>query len=458
MPAKRTTLFKYGSSRQHGVALLVLLVILVIGAAILLVSSLSSSALQRKRDKITGAALMQAKEALIGYAASLALTPSGASRPGDLPCPDVNNDGIPDTPCNGNALGRLPWKTLGLADLRDGSGERLWYAVSSNFKNNPRTPLLNSDTSGTISVSSSDGNLQYDGGAGGTGVAAVIIAPGAVLTRTDKTTAQDRSSAGINTASNYLDIATVNGNTEDNANFTDGSSANGFIQGSIKDSNGNVILNDQLLAITQDNIMQVAQKRVAAEVKQCLNQYASDPQNVGRYPWAAPTNNFPNYQDQTNQLFGRIPDTPFINTCLDSGGNNFSWSGNDCSHNPTTGMKNTWTGNCNINSASGWWLNWKEMVFYGLAHFYRPINPLNPPAANGCASAGECLMVNPPSSAQDKLFVAIAAGKTLSGQARSSSANKGALSNYLEGANTDGATPFQQSPPSTTFNDTAAFQ
>jgi hypothetical protein len=28
-------------------------------------------------------------------------------------------------------LGRLPWKTLGLPDLRDGDGERLWYAVSS---------------------------------------------------------------------------------------------------------------------------------------------------------------------------------------------------------------------------------------------------------------------------------------------------------------------------------------
>ncbi len=31
-------------------------------------------------------------------------------------------------------LGRLPWKTLGLPDLRDAFGERLWYAVSSKHK------------------------------------------------------------------------------------------------------------------------------------------------------------------------------------------------------------------------------------------------------------------------------------------------------------------------------------
>ena len=32
--------------------------------------------------------------------------------------------------------GRLPWKTLAIPDLRDGAGERLWYAVSVRFKRN----------------------------------------------------------------------------------------------------------------------------------------------------------------------------------------------------------------------------------------------------------------------------------------------------------------------------------
>jgi len=430
--------------KQHGAALMVMLVIMIIGSIAFLVSSLSRSALQIGRDKKTSAALAQAKEALIGYAASVDLI---TTRPGDLPCPDTDNDGIPGdatyTTCNSQSqrVGRLPWKTLGLPDLRDGSGERLWYAVSTNFKNSSRSGTLNSDASGTLTVFASDGTLLNNGGAGGTGAVAVIIAPGDVLTRQDGTV-QDRSSAGVNTAINYLDnIAPPVGSiTEDNASFIDGSSTNGFIQGRIKDSNGNVILNDQLLVITKDNIMQAIQKRVAAEVKQCLNEYAL--QNHGRFPWAAkvdPTQPV-SYNDRSNQLFGRVPDTPFDTTKSDS--NNF--------------MDDTWTGNCNINSSSGWWLNWKEMVFYGLADAYKPVWVWNwwlwPPTA--CPT---CLVVNPPSAA-NKQFVVIVAGKRLTGQSRSSSADKGTLFNYLEGANAIGASPFAQGQPSATFNDTVVFQ
>ncbi len=424
-----------------------MLVIMVMGAVTILVSSLSSAALQIKRDKITADAFSQAKEALISYAASVAITPSGSKRPGDLPCPDLNNDGLAETSC-GNAsgstgqnlrLGRLPWKTLGLPDLRDSSGERLWYAVSNNFKNNARTALLNSDTPGTITVLASAGNILYNGGASGTGAAAVIIAPGDVLQRTDQSALQDRGSAGVNNAQNYLDIALG----EDNANFVDGSSGNGFIQGKIKDGNGKIILNDQLLVITQDNIMQAVQKRVAAEVKQCLNEYASATQNKGRYPWAAKLDPSAavSYSDSSNRLFGRIPDNPFGNTATDSGNQ----------------MIDTWTGNCNINSLSGWWLNWKEVVFYGLADAYKPVNPLFIPAANACAGAGACLGVNPPSAATDKKFIVIAAGKKLAGQARTSNADKGALGNYLESPNNGGATAFAQGAFLATFNDTVVF-
>jgi type II secretory pathway pseudopilin PulG len=425
-------------ARQRGAALIVMLVITVMGAAAFLVSSLSRSALQIERDQKTSEALAQAKEALIGYAASVDI--SGSKRPGDLPCPDTNNDGSSDTPCDtqSSRLGRLPWKTLGLPDLRDASGERLWYAVSTNFKNSTRIGTLNSDTAGTITVRSPDGNMINDA-TSGSGAAAVIIAPGDALQRQGGSM-QDRSSAGINTASNYLDIA----NGIDNASFTD-STTNGFIQGRIKDSNGNLILNDQLLVITQGNIMQAIQKRVAAEVKQCLKEYAL--QNHGRYPWATRLDpyNPVSYNDRSNRLFGRIPDTPFDSTKNDS--NDF--------------MDDNWQGNCNIVSNSGWWLNWKEMVFYGLADAYKPVSPVWqwwtgwswPPTA--CPT---CLSVNPPSATADKQFVVLVAGKKLAGQSRSSNWNKGTLSNYLEGGNASGATPFEQQPASSTFNDTVVFQ
>jgi type II secretory pathway pseudopilin PulG len=458
MHNRHAAIFNPGRSKQRGVALMVMLVIIIVGSAAFLVSSLIRSGLQIERDQKTSEALAQAKEALIGYTASVDLTTS--ARPGDLPCPDTNNDGIQETSC-GNAsgstgqalrIGRLPWKTLGLPDLRDGSGERLWYAVSNNFKYNTRTTCtnsnltgcLNSDTPGTITVFASDGTLLNDGGAS-TGAVAVIIAPGDVLTRTDQTIAQDRSSAGINNSQNYLDIALG----EDNTNFTDSSSTNGFIQGRIKDNSGNVILNDQLLIITQDNIMLPIQKRVAAEVKNCLIEYAAIPQNNNYYPWAATrTGTSPvTYPDTSDLEFGRVPDVFFEQTCNDTGGSN-------CDHTyESGGMTNSWGATCTL-TISNWWVNWKEMVFYGMAHYQRPHNLSH---THNCTTDA-CLVVNPPSAATDKQFVVIVAGKKIGAQVRSSAANKSNLNNYLEGGNAIGATPFEQNPLSTTFNDAVVFQ
>ncbi len=426
-------------SQQRGTAFIVMLVILIMGVATALVSSLNTNALQIERDKVTAKALAQAKDALIGYAASVNLTTP--ARPGDLPCPDQHTpgtvlEGTSSTPCNTNALGRLPWKSLGLPDLRDSSGERLWYAVSKNFKNSTRTGTLNSDTAGTISIFSSSGMILNDGGStgsGSTGAVAVVIAPGDVLTRQGGAI-QDRSSAGANIAANYLDIATVGGNTVDNANFIDGSSTNGFIQGRIKDSSGNIILNDQLLVITQDNIMQTIQKRVANEVRLCLTEYAS--MNYGRYPWATIPTDLTNYFDASGSLFGRIPNQNFNNTTSDS----------------ANLMSNIWGPNCNVQWGS-WWPNWKEMVFYGVANAYKPFNP--PSTAAAC---GACLAVNPPSATSNKQFVVVVAGKTLAGQVRVSNADKGNLNNYLETPNSTGASTFAQSAPSATFNDTVVFQ
>jgi len=408
---------------------------------------------QIARDKLTAAALAQAKEALIGYAVSVDLS-SSTRRPGDLPCPDINNNGITDTPC-GNAsgstgqtlrIGRLPWKTLGISDLRDGSGERLWYAVSNNFKFSTRTSCtsagqagcLNSDTVGSISVFSPDGAQLNDGG-GSTGVVAVILAPGEILKRTDQPSPQDRSDTGINNPQNYLDTALG----EDNANFTDGSSTNGFIQGRAKDISNNVILNDQLLAITQDEIMRPIQKRVAGEVKNCLNDYALH--NNNRYPWATPITDLSHtYNDNSDTYFGRIPDD-LSHTKSDSGNL----------------MNDRWEIICNTHTAhtpSPWWINWKEMVFYGLANAYKPVNPPTTPPV--CPT---CIVVNPPSSTADKKIVVIVAGRALTTttppQVRNNSnTDKQTLSNYLEDANKIGASPFIQGSASTSFNDIVVFQ
>ena len=118
--------------------------------------------------------------------------------PGYLPCPDPDDDGWAESTCGSLArhlgqaerLGRLPWKTLGLPDLRDGRGERLWYAVSTRYKG-----LLNCAASracvdmspaaalGTITVRDASGRVLHDGTladparANEGGAAAVVIAP-----------------------------------------------------------------------------------------------------------------------------------------------------------------------------------------------------------------------------------------------------------------------------------------
>ena len=443
---------------------MVMLVIMVMGVAAILVRSMSSTALQIKRDKITADALVQAKEALIGYATSVNLF-SGSARLGDLPCPDNHTpggfgEGTPSTPCDQQAqrLGRLPWKTLGLPDLRDGNGERLWYAVSNNFKNSTRTTCtapgqagcLNSDTVGTITFHSSDSNIIYDATLGN-GAAAVIIAPGEVLQRQDGLQQDRSSSTNINTASNYLDIA----NGINNASFTD-NTTNGFIQGRIKDNNGNLIVNDQLLVITQGNIMLLLQKRVAAEVRLCLEDYASN--NNGRYPWAAPLNDLgAYYHDINDQYFGRVPDY-LDNTWSDSftGFPSFTYT-----------MDNHW-GTCNThtnNTPRTWWINWKEMVFYGVARSFRPNDTPSSSFPSTCATPGRCLNIN--DSSAPARFVVIVAGKKLDNPDQTQrNTNKTNAFYYLEGGN-ENADPnppsnisntFIQSTPSASFNDTLVYQ
>ena len=471
-------------NRQRGIALIVVLVLLGLLVGILAIGFTGDLARRNNKQQQTTDALAKAKEALIGYAAGVNLT--AGYRPGDLPCPDINNDGTAGGSCSnggGTTLGRLPWKTLGIPDLRDGDGERLWYAVSSNFKNNPSTPCtapgqagcLNSDTRGTITVRGSDGTIIYDGTTS-SGAIAVIISPGAVIQRQGSATIQDRSTAGVNNPINYLDV----GSGEDNKDFVD-SNTNGFINGFVYDASANVIVNDRVLAITYSDLRPILERRVAKEVLNCLISYAASSRD--RYPWAAriDASATGDYGSKQGYRFGRLPDTfdetllgltidPTIaavvnSLCL------FPIVSSQC-------MSNNWplpgsTPSCNFRDSVGtpqpWWLNWKEQVFYGVAAAYEPAAPtvqilpplitgaVSPPA--GCGVPGDCLTVNP-SSAADKKVVVIVAGKPLMAAGQPTVRDKTNPANYLEGANAanipsnapNGFT-FTQQPSSASFND-----
>lgn len=481
--------------RQRGQALLALLAILAIGFGAAFYAFISPANSAIERDKITAAALAQAKEALIGYAVGVSNL-AGGDRPGDLPCPDLNDSGSPGASWTSNCdaqtlrIGRLPWKTLGLPDLRDSSGERLWYAVSINFKDDTRTACtvpgnagcLNSDARGTITLRNSAGAVIHDGANPDpftpSGIIAVIFAPGAVLQRQDGVQQiRDCSGAGCIVASgvcngaatakcnpiNYLDV--LNG-IEDNANFTDGSPTDGFINGMIRDASGNVIVNDRLITITYNDLMPALQRRVAKEALNCLTTYASITQNSGRYPWAAPITNITlPYADAVDTRFGRIPDTLSATQLGTSGG----VADLSC---PTTTpstvcMSANWPAGCGIIQGN-WWTNWKELVFYGVADAYKPADPVfagGVPASTGC---GSCLTVNPPSAVADKRVVVAVAGNRLSSaaygagnnQPRFTPADKQNPTNYLEGTNNNTATSntYEQQPISASFSDFLLYQ
>lgn len=240
------------SSRQHGQTVLILAILIFLGTATAIFSIASSNKASMEADRKTAEAMTRAKDALIGYAAT------HSSRPGTLPCPDINNDGQTDTPCSTNTtrIGRLPWKSLGLPDLRDGAGERLWYAVSNTFKNSPVTGILNSDALGELTVD------------GTTGVIAVIFSPGPV------NSTQQRDSANANNVAHYLD----GGNEVGTMVFT-----------------GRGTTNDRLLTITKETLFPPVEQRVIREVGKNLQLHYSNPNaspgdNTDHryYPYPAP--------------------------------------------------------------------------------------------------------------------------------------------------------------------------
>jgi hypothetical protein len=432
-------------SRKRSVAGAVLLLALVLVACIgasfaaLAIAARVSAA----RDRATERALALAREALIAYAVDRPI--NAAVGPGYLPCPDLDGDGWAESTCgsldgaSGQAsrLGLLPWKTLGLPELRDGAGERLWYAVSTKYKG-----LLNCAASsacvdmtpphalGTISVRASDGTLVHDGTTS-TGAVAVVIAPGAPLERIEDGAARLQSRAcapgdcdgdGVCITSppqlaapcdprNFLDRAPQGAlPAEDNADFVDRSDAagrvqngNGFIMGPVVVAAGRVAVNDRLAIVAYDDVMPRIMARVALEAAQCLRFYASRPENAGRYP-------APVMACARGARFGTLPDTPF--DAATSGMLPRWWRASarapeNLAELPThddacrlavapddPGPVRTFAPGAPSSegetaSAPSWWGAWKPLVYATVAGGHMPSDP---PHAD-CAADGSCVSV-----------------------------------------------------------------
>jgi len=283
-------------TKQKGLVLVIFVIIIVLAFISYIVGDLSLSDIKTQRDLETTQALKKAKQALLAYAMNYPDTGAGnlTQGPGNFPCPDDGIDGAdgydglsdPIAPpvvvpgCNsiGNGtMGRLPWATLQIEELRDGAGELLWYAVSSNFVN-AADRMVNTASVGGITLRNMDGTIRFNG-VGLDGVVAVIIAPGETLRRDDTLVQSRITAAELDDPRNYLDIAFG----EDNAEFQN-NGLDGFIVGEVFDVFNNVIVNDQITVITYNDIMELVHARAANDIGNVIEQYFL---KCGAYPEAA---------------------------------------------------------------------------------------------------------------------------------------------------------------------------
>jgi len=244
---------------QRGAALLVFLVLLVMSALTYVVNNLTPEAVEAARARKTADALAQARDALVGYALQhrdaqvakdadsdglddrtmygyLPLPDLGSSRNQNIDPICLDGTGNPVEGCDANyftglsfdangigpsVVGRFPWRTLGMAPLRDGHGECLWLIVSGLHSRilraspPPAMPLppMNWDTLGQLDivVANGTGALNSLLASAHERPVAIIFAPGPALPVQDRGTSatDDVTQCGGNyNAINYLDPAT----------------------------------------------------------------------------------------------------------------------------------------------------------------------------------------------------------------------------------------------------------
>ena len=296
--------------QQSGLALLVFVIALALASIAYFLSGVSADEQQIKQQQTTREALTRAKQALLAYAMNYtAIEGTGAEGPGKLPCPDTNDDGAKDLGCNAfiESPGRLPYRDLGIDDLRDGNNERLWYAVSNNFGTAGVT-IINTATTGRITLKNRDGSLSVNDGAGPDGVIAVIISPGKTLVRQDGYVQKRTTNAERLDPRNYLDIAFVNtANEEDNVDFENGDSVNGLMPGPVRDAAGNIIINDMIEIITYADMAAYMHAKVAGDIADAVTAFRS---NCGYWPEATPfdsTQLAGSFVRQAGNLQGHLP-------------------------------------------------------------------------------------------------------------------------------------------------------
>lgn len=279
---------KLARRRSRGATLLLLLLLLGVAATALLVAAINRIDPDEVKRRRSAEALQYARQAVINWSVSQVGTSgtgtcsgggSGtACNPSEMPCPDryaLNNTalGSSSLPCNGaNAatrLGRVPWRTLGIAPTVDGYGQPLWMAVDLAYaKRNTANAAakVNQDGLASLQVFAGDGVTSLT--PPGSRAIAVLFAPGPARAGQNRPT---------NTASNYLDSASGRNNSTPGGPFI----APAFNPAQA----ANEQPNDQLVIITAADVFREVNMRLGKEVSALLANYWLA--NGNKYPQPA---------------------------------------------------------------------------------------------------------------------------------------------------------------------------
>ena len=454
--------------RQSGAALLIMLLLLILGAAALFSRNLSSQSPSASRARLNATLLSDAREALLDYA-----TTWDATHPGELgflPCPDLDTSGglsegvAHEVACGAqyrSAMGRVPWRTLGIDPGRTLGGECLWYAVSGSWKAGgaAKPGLLNEDSSGQFRVLAADGTTVIAGSTPAERPVAILVAPGPPLPGQVRTTlgAGVAQCGGSFVAARYLDNDTASGIN----NATQAAAADA-IDDFITADPGATGVNDQILFITRRDIENRLQRRADVQTKlrnltlavaKCVADYGKrnpGAPNDRRLPWPAPLDlveyrTAAQYNDTpVGELSGRV-----ANVVNDS---------NAQTGNTTAGVLTA----CSSVTVPEWtpeiatlWQHWKDHLFYAVAWDFRP----NSPVVVACTT---CLRVNGAGAFAAVVMLSgtrLAALNQVRDEPPMNVDTRSVIGNYLEGRNAtnhpnvSGNADYQSGVASTTFND-----
>ncbi|MFQ5610084.1 MAG: hypothetical protein ACE5F8_07420 [Woeseiaceae bacterium] len=371
---------------------------IIIAATAALVTRLGATDVKTRQLVATQRALAIARQAVIDYAVVRPDLVPG--QPVALPRPDIDEslglaEGVAHAASCGasgeTVIGRVPWRTLGVAPPRDSSSACIWYVVSGGWKEaGPTTSsLINPDSNGQLQVWGVDSATIIEGAIPSDRPIALLLAPmDPVSGQTRVAPGSRQCSAGF-AAADYLDLDGASG--IDNATLAGVADAIDVLAVASERHDDH---NDRIVSVKRSDIARAVMARPDFDVRmrgltrviaECVADYGN--QNSGgavdrRLPWPAPpglADYRPEnaYDDVDNGvLSGRLPDV------VDDS--------NAQTGNPVFALLSA----CDSTSVVDWtvtnqalWRHWKD-------HFYYVVAESHVPDATVPSTCSNCLTVN----------------------------------------------------------------